>query len=191
MGSLCWAEGTTTICHAVNSWTKQWCSAPLLKWSYNGSLLDWVPRWKESLFMKKIVLVATTTTQEKTSNTFYSCIIKPFQGYCLYLTTKKITQMHTVQKRLYEIHSFGQKWLRGKRRNESDLFRRYKGDNYRSLLQTHWFSSLFSQLCWQNYLDSQRFYIKSIGSDWTSKIQQVLFVTFDVSVWSLKCLFSF
>ena len=36
--------------------------------------------WKEkSLFMEKIVLVATTRTQKETSNTFDSCIIKLFQ----------------------------------------------------------------------------------------------------------------
>ena len=47
---------------------------------------------------------------------------------------------------------------REKRRNQSDLFRRYKGDNNGSLLQTHWLNGLLSRLCWQNYLDSQRFY---------------------------------
>ena len=43
-----------------------------------GSWLGWVPHQKESQFMKKIVLVATTRTQKETSNTFDSCIIKPF-----------------------------------------------------------------------------------------------------------------
>ena len=65
--------------------------------------------------------------------------------------------MRRVQKKLHEIHSFSWKWQREKRRDQSDLFRQYKGDNYGSLL-TQWLGGLFSWLCWQNYLDSQRFY---------------------------------
>ena len=66
--------------------------------------------------------------------------------------------MRKVQKSLHEIHTFGRKGQREKRRNQSDLFRWYKGDNNGSLKQTHWLSGLFSRRCWQNYLDLQRFY---------------------------------
>ena len=91
-----------------------------------------------------------------------------FKGYCLYLATKEITKMYRVEKRLHKIHLFGWKGQK-ERKGEISLiwirlispflsFRWYKGDNNGFLLQTHWLSGLFSRLCWQNYLDSQRFY---------------------------------
>ena len=54
---------------------------------------------EKSMFMEKIVLVATTRTQKETSDTFDSRIIKLFQGYCLYLAIEEITQMHRAQKK--------------------------------------------------------------------------------------------
>ena len=126
--------------------TAVFCAPPPER-SYCGSWLGWVPRWKESLFTKKIVLVTTTRKQKETSNTRF-----------LYNKTFLTLLSLSRHKTLHEIYLFGRKWQRGKRRNESDLFRRYKEDNYGSLLQTHWLSGLFSRLCWQTYLDSQRFY---------------------------------
>ena len=47
------------------------------------------------------------------------------------------TQMRRVQKRLREIHLFGQKGIESKKKekiqNEPDLSSQYRGDNYGSL----------------------------------------------------------
>ena len=113
-----------------------------------------------------------------------------FKGYCLYLTTKEITKMCRVQKRLLEIHLFGRKGQREKRWNQSDLFRWYKGDNYGFLFQIYWrwfvFSALLTKLS-----GFTKILFPSLGSDRTIEIQQVIFTVFSVSVWSFKCLSSF
>ena len=61
-----------------------------------------------------------------------------FSDYCLHLTTKEITQMHRETKKVTrDSLVWSEVTEREKKRKESDLSRRYKGDKYGSLLQIH------------------------------------------------------
>ena len=92
---------------------------------------------EKSLFTEKIFLVVTARTQKETSNTFDSCIIKLFQGYCLYLAIEEITQVRRVQKKKKKGHTRFTRSVRKRRRErtekESDTSRRCKGENNGSL----------------------------------------------------------
>ena len=70
--------------------------------------------------------------------------------------------MRRVQKRLDEIHSFGRKVTERKKKEKYGMSQIYPvGISETSTdpcLETHLLRGLISRLCWQNYLDSQRFY---------------------------------
>ena len=92
--------------------------------------------------------------------------------HCGFLFNKnlfKATVFISSQKKLHEYVNYTKKVtmrftrlvMKAKRKTKLVWyeFRRYKGDNYGSSLQAHWLvSGLLSRLCWQNYLDSHRFY---------------------------------
>ena len=94
----------------MNSWSEQWCSAPppppppgtVLLWELIRlrSTLEGITIYKENSSCRN----HKSTKRDKQQ--FRFLYNKTFLGYCLYLITKEIPQMHRVQKILHKIHSF-------------------------------------------------------------------------------------
>ena len=134
-------------------WSEQRCSSPS-EWSNCGSWLSWVPHRKESLFAKKSFCRNHNGTKRN-------------QQHFWFLYNKTFLRLFSPKKKLHKCIEYKKKVTRDSlvqlgvtervRQNQSDLFRRYKRDDYGSSLQTHQLSSLLSWPCWQNYLDSQIF----------------------------------
>ena len=117
---LCWAEGTTTIRHVVNFLIR----TPVLCSLRMVLLWELIRLCSTPLFTKKIVPVATTRTQKETSNTF-KAIVSP---------QKKLHKCVEYKKGYTRFTCSVGSDRKKKRRNQSNLSRRYKGDNYGSLL---------------------------------------------------------
>ena len=141
----------------MNFWSEQWSLGPP-KRSDCESWSGQAPRRKKSLLAKKKKSSCRNHNDTKRNkqhfrflynkNLFNATVFISPQKLNEFVECKKVTTRFTTTR--YKERKTKFVWYE---------FRRYKGDNYGSLLQAHWLvGGLLSRLCWQNYLDSQRFY---------------------------------